>query len=71
MVQAPEASADGPFEDAEMRSFYEMLPDLRGIVPPVLLPDVAKLAAEESLDSPLATQSSDGELGDGQVWQSP
>lgn len=62
MVQAPEAMSDGPFDDAQTQAFYEVLPDLSGIVPPVLLRDVARLATEEAADSPPATQASEGPL---------
>lgn len=38
-LQAPDASASAPFEDAETKAFYESLPDLRGSTPAVLLGD--------------------------------
>lgn len=41
-----EAAAAGPFEDEETRAFYESLPDLRAVVPAVLLGD--KTAEEAS-----------------------
>lgn len=65
VVQVQEAASDGPFEDGQTRAFYEALPDLSGIVPPVLLPDVSRLASapEEDADSPIATQSSEGAFG--------
>ena len=46
LAQAPEASG-GPFEDPETRYFYETLPDLRGIIPAVLLGDAAKPATAD------------------------
>ena len=37
--EVDEAAAAGPFEDEETRAFYESLPDLRAVVPAVLLGD--------------------------------
>ena len=56
-MQVPEA-AGGPFEDLETRSFYETLPNLRVIIPAVLLGDAAKSAACEGTDSPITPQAS-------------
>ncbi|KAK9809827.1 hypothetical protein WJX73_010709 [Symbiochloris irregularis] len=63
-MKVSETTPDGPFDDGQTRAFYEVLPDLSGIVPPVLLPDAAKLALapEDDTDSPIATQSSEGAL---------
>lgn len=52
-----EAAAAGPFEDEETRAFYESLPDLRAVVPAVLLgdktPDEASngVAADSTADT--------------------
>lgn len=41
LQEVDDAAAAGPFEDEETRAFYESLPDLRAVVPAVLLGDKA------------------------------
>lgn len=51
-----EAAAAGPFEDEETRAFYESLPDLRAVVPAVLLGDKP---ADEASDGPATDSAAD------------
>lgn len=46
-----DAAAAGPFEDEETRAFYESLPDLRAVVPAVLLGDKAPDEATNTVAS--------------------
>ena len=49
--QGDGAAAGGPYEDEEARLFYESLPDLRGLVPSLLLGSEAD-APEDASQEP-------------------
>lgn len=64
---APETANDSPFDDEESRAFYESLPDLRDVVPAVLLGKQGKEdeQAETGADATAATGGSGSDAGGG------
>ena len=54
MIQeTDDSAAAGPFEDEDTRAFYESMPDLRAVVPAVLLGEVAPADASDQNESSL------------------
>ena len=53
LQEMEDSAAAGPFEDEDTRAFYESMPDLRAVVPAVLLGEVAPTDASDQQDASL------------------
>ena len=67
MQETDDGAAAGPFEDEDTRAFYESLPDVRGIVPAILL---GESTTETSEHEPTAAGSASTDALDDLVEES-
>lgn len=51
--ETDDSAAAGPFEDEDTRAFYESMPDLRAVVPAVLLGEATPADASDQNESSL------------------
>lgn len=57
LQEADDSAVAGPFEDEDTRAFYESLPDVRAVVPAVLLGGAAPVDNSEQLESASQSES--------------